>query len=177
MKCVQLIKVEEQLRQNRYYLSHISTEIFSFTCMLNNNDELEVFRYDNKFKVSSIDELLECVSKIEKVKDNNIEELFRPKDYIVSPFNNTEKFLKGEYYLTGQQDNFKKEIIENIKKKKSLWSISGDAGTGRTLLLYDIAKTLSADFSVGIIHCGNLNSGHDCFNNEKRKYRYKYNRC
>lgn len=165
----QLIKVEEQLRQNRYYLSHISTEIFSFTCMLNNKDELKVFRYDNKFNVSSIDELLECVSKIEKAEDNNIEDLFRPKDYLISPFNNTEKFVKGEYYLTGQQDKFKKEIIENIKKKKSLWCISGDAGTGKTLLLYDIAKTLSADFSVGIIHCGNLNNGHNCLNNEFKK--------
>ena len=162
-------KIERQLCQNRHYLSHIGSEIYSFTCMLDNNCDLKIFRYDKKLKVSNIDELLECVRKIEDAEDNNIEGLFKPKDYLISPFNETEKFVKGEYYLTGQQEQIKNEIIDNITNEKMLLGIQGGAGTGKTLLLYDIAKTLSAYFSVGIIHCGNLNNGHNCLNNEFKK--------
>jgi uncharacterized conserved protein (DUF2075) len=166
---VDQFKIERQLCQNRYYLSHIGSEIYSFTCMLDNNCDLKIFRYDKKLKVSNIDELLECVRKIEDAVDSNIEDLFKPKDYLISPFNETEKFVKGEYYLTGQQEQIKNEIIDNITNEKMLLGIQGGAGTGKTLLLYDIAKTLSADFSVGIIHCGNLNNGHNCLNNEFKK--------
>lgn len=168
-------KIEKQLRQNIGYLSHIhkdeKKEIFSFTCMLDKG-KLKIFRYDKKLKESSIDELLECAHKIEKARDNNIEDLFRPTDYLISPFNNPEKFIEGRYFLTDQQDKIKKEITDNIKKKKSLYGITGEAGTGKTLLLYDIAKTLSSDekFSVGIIHCGNLNKGQIYLNDQFKNY-------
>lgn len=134
--------------------------------------KLKIFRYDKKLKESSIDELLECAHKIEEARDNNIEDLFRPTDYLISPFNNSEKFIEGRYFLTDQQDKIKKEITDNIKKKKSLYSIAGEAGTGKTLLLYDIAKTLSSDekFSVGIIHCGNLNKGQIYLNDQFKNY-------
>ncbi len=53
-----------------------------------------------------------------------------------------------------------------------MYGITGEAGTGKTLLLYDIAKTLSSDekFSVGIIHCGNLNKGQICLNDQFKNY-------
>lgn len=48
---VDQFKIERQLCQNRYYLSHIGSEIYSFTCMLDNNCDLKIFRYDKKLKV------------------------------------------------------------------------------------------------------------------------------
>ena len=172
---VENYKIEKQLRQNIEYLSHIhkdeKKEIFSFTCMLD-KDELKIFRYNEKLEESSIDELLECARKIEKARDNNIEDLFRPTDYLISPFNNPEKFIEGRYFLTNEQEKIKKEIIYNIKNDRILYGIKGEAGTGKTLLLYDIAKTLSSakNFSVGIIHCGNLNKGQIYLNDQFKNY-------
>ena len=91
--------------------------------MLDNNYDLKIFRYDKEIKESNIDELLECVRKIEDAVDSNIEDLFKPKDYLISPFNETEKFVKGEYYLTGQQEQIKNEIIDNITNEKMLLGI------------------------------------------------------
>ena len=42
--------------------------------------------------------------------------------------------------------------------------IRGSAGTGKTLLLYDIAKELAKDVKVGVVHCGQLNEGHTYLN-------------
>ncbi|MGN0325261.1 MAG: ATP-binding protein [Lachnospiraceae bacterium] len=158
---VSLEKIEKQLIQNRYYLSHVASEIYSFTCMRCNNNTVKVFKYDsNCFQESTMDELIQYINIIVEAKDDNIENMFRPKDYLISPLNTPEKFLEGKYYLNNQQEQIKKRIIETIMTNTSLWGIKGSAGTGKTLLLYDIAKTLSENVRVGVIHCGILNEGH-----------------
>lgn len=43
-------------------------------------------------------------------------------------------------------------------------SITGSAGTGKTLLLYDIAKTFCDKEKVCVIHCGFLSDGHNYLN-------------
>lgn len=59
------------------------------------------------------------------------------------------------------QENIKNEILKNIADgKRTIWGITGGAGTGKTLLLYDIAKQLSNDKKVCIIHSGMLAKGH-----------------
>ena len=44
--------------------------------------------------------------------------------------------------------------------------LAGAPGTGKTLLLYDIAKTLSKNGKTVIIHCGELTSGQYKIRNE-----------
>lgn len=158
---VSLEKIEKQLVQNRYYLSHVASKIFSFTCMRCNDNTVKIYKYDgDRLQESSMGELMQYINIITEAKDNQIESMFRPKDYLISPLNTPEKFLTGKYYLNNQQEQIKKSIIDSIMKNNCLFGIKGSAGTGKTLLLYDIAKTLSESVKVGIIHCGLLNEGH-----------------
>ncbi|MED0922930.1 hypothetical protein P4T43_21710, partial [Bacillus paranthracis] len=63
--------------------------------------------------------------------------------------------------MTEQQENFKNEILSYKKGTgPSYIAIEGYAGTGKTLLTYDIAKAYR-DISkrVLIFHCGSLNEG------------------
>lgn len=66
-------------------------------------------------------------------------------------------------FWQGQQADIKKQIFKDIEKDKyKLYCISANAGTGKTLLLYDIAKTLySQKKQATIIHCGMLNTGQE----------------
>lgn len=69
----------------------------------------------------------------------------------------------GEYFLTQQQESVRNKILEALKPPKlaKFISIVGSAGTGKTLLTYDIAKNLIENKSKPlIIHCGQLNDGH-----------------
>jgi molybdopterin-guanine dinucleotide biosynthesis protein len=98
------------------------------------------------------------LSKIEAV-----DALFDPSNYLVSPFNSTEKFLDDEYFLTHQQEEHKRQIIKSIEgsTKAHFVSVTGSAGTGKTLLVYDVAKELqNAEYKIAIIHCGYFNEGH-----------------
>ena len=44
--------------------------------------------------------------------------------------------------------------------KAQFWGITGIAGTGKTLLIYDLAKEMAQTGRVCLIHCGMLSEGH-----------------
>ena len=65
-----------------------------------NDNTVRVYKYDKGLlQEASMDELIKCVVQIKTAKKDKIEELFRPKDYLISPLNTPEKFLEGKYYL------------------------------------------------------------------------------
>ncbi len=157
-------KIHKQLMQNRYYLSNVGTEIYSF-CFVKGEEKNIWYMCDQSLKECSITEVLMALNRINDYVDERIEEHFRPQEYLISPLNTPEKFIEGKYYLTNQQEEIKKEILGGLKEKKGIiWGITGTAGTGKTLLLYDIAKELSGHGKTCIIHCGILSEGHTRLN-------------
>lgn len=160
-RMVEYDKIEYQLKKNQYYLSHLEKEIYSFT-YLTTEIGTKVYSYDGKIlKESSIDDIISVIQQEGKCFNANIEKLFRAKDYLISPINTPQLFLNGNYYLTAQQDSIKNKILKSIDANEQImWGITGGAGTGKTLLLYDIARELSKDKKVCIVHSGILASGH-----------------
>ena len=150
-------QIEKQLIQNRYYLSHLGGDIYSFAYVKEENNCAKLYFYDERLKCCTFDKLIECLLEIKKPLYENIEKLFRAKDFLISPLNTPQRFLDNEYYLTLQQASIKKEIC---LAGEGLWGIKGSAGTGKTLLLYDIAKEFCTKQKVYIVHCGVLSEGH-----------------
>ena len=154
-------RIKKQLIRNRYYLSFIGRKIYAFT-FVSDSQELYFLRDDEHLEKAEVDYLAELLAD-QKIDDTEVvNDLFDPSDYLVSPFNSTVKFLKNEYFLTQQQEDVKHQIIDSLNSPKAakFISIIGSAGTGKTLLTYDIAKELIGNTrSPLIIHCGQLNSG------------------
>jgi len=153
-------KIEKQLKQNRYYLSNIADTIYSFTYVRENEEVSQLYIYDGSLKKSSFNELIDKLSEIEVPITQDIESLFKPTEYLISPLNTPQKFLADNYYLTPQQEQIKNEIILKSQENRTMWGINGPAGTGKTLLLYDLAKSLAQKEHVCIIHSGMLSQGH-----------------
>ncbi|PEN20186.1 ATP-binding protein, partial [Bacillus wiedmannii] len=79
----------------------------------------------------------------------NLNSLFKPNNYLVSPFNSTEKFIDNQYFLNQNQMCIKDDILSIFDAvSNKIVSITGEAGTGKTLLTYDIAKSLMDNFKV-----------------------------
>ncbi len=155
-------RICKQLAQNRYYLSNISREIYSFTCMCTNDGSIRVYELvDGTLESVTFADLKSKVEMIDEAIVSNIESYFRPRDYLISAINTPERFLNNEYFLNNQQEQVKKRIVEGLLINDArMWGIRGGAGTGKTLLLYDIAKTLAEQFQICIIHSGILSRGH-----------------
>lgn len=161
--------LKKQLVQNRYYLGPLKKSVLSYTYVSSSHSCYQIDESGTLSAISII-EVAKALYQIHKkpLFLGAIEDLFHPEEYLVSPFNSTEAFLRGEYFLTGQQEEIKKRIITAINNPAgpSILAITGGPGSGKTLLLYDIARSLmQAGMKVIIGHGGGLNHGHDLMRN------------
>lgn len=157
-------EILKQLERNYYYLSFLKKEIHCYTFVTEDViDKLYYFDKNTKtINEVNISNLIDNLARMDDSNEINIDELFEPSNYLISPFNKIAEFLKGEYFLTKQQEQIKNTILKKIDEncQNKIFSISGAAGTGKTLLTYDLAKTLqNIGKKVNIIHCAQYNNG------------------
>ena len=129
-------KILTQLLRNKYYLSFLKRKTYCYTFIADIKKIYFLDKTDNLEEVDFRHLLRVLVSQnVERIKD--IDSCFNPSNYLVSPFNSTREFIKEEYFLTSQQEDIKKEILNQISlPTHSIISIKGNAGTGKTLLTY-----------------------------------------
>lgn len=153
-------KLKKQLLRNKYYLEFLNKNIILIG-YIQNIDKLYILR-NNELESFEYIELLEILNNNDTCQEINLNSIFKASNYLISPFNKTTQFIENKYFLTEQQEKIKNEIITNIESEGKNYLIQGDAGTGKTLLIYDIAKELiKNNKKVAIIHCGQLNLGHE----------------
>lgn len=161
-------RIKKQLCQNRYYLQHLKKTIVSFTYDSSTGVCYSLDENESMNHVSFTD-VMRALSGVhdENIFVNDIETLFPPESFLVSPFNSTDEFLNGYYFLTDQQQEFKNHIMQFVDDggKDCFCALTGGPGSGKTLLLYDIARTLmESGKNVVIGHAGGLNNGHKTLN-------------
>lgn len=148
-------EIKKQLIQNQYYLGHISKNISSFTYVMETN-KVYVLEGDI-LEETTFEYLSEKIKSMNYCYSDDINLLFKPTQYLVSPVNNQRQFLNGEYFLNDHQCEIRKNIISLVDSNQHQFlDVSGKAGTGKTLLMYDIAKYYSGLKKVLIIFCGQL---------------------
>jgi hypothetical protein len=152
-------KILAQLLRNKYYLSFLKKETHSYTYVAEGN-RLYILDPRNTLEEVNLRHLLGVLVSQDVKKIQDIDSYFNPSNYLVSPFNSTQEFMKGKYFLTTQQEEIKNEILKQLGlPTHSIISIKGNAGTGKTLLTYDIAKEVLQKKETLVIHCGYLNGG------------------
>lgn len=154
--------IRRQLIQNKYYLSTLSKNMYFYTFISNQN---RLVRLSNSGRLVDCEweELGKVIERQENCYDGNIEELFKEDRYLISPLTDPGRFLRQEYFLTLQQKDIRKSIFKNIrhndghiKREFSVQGFTGLPGTGKTILLYDIAMQLSKGQRVCVLHFGSL---------------------
>ena len=161
-------KITNQLKKNYYYLKALKLDIYNFTYVSSIN-KLFFLNESNLLEEVDFSLLIEKLDQQTFKKITNLHDSFDPSNYLVSPFNSTDLFINDEYFLTPIQNSIKNEIIKIDTADKPVFiTIEGGAGTGKSLLTYDIAKEfIKQSKRVLILHCGKINDGH-------RRLRFKY---
>lgn len=151
-------RILKQLVQNRYYLAFLDTPIYSFTYIAKTH-ELYMFK-DNDIVLCDIN-ILRTLLKNQEVRPiEDLNALFRPDAFLVSPFTQPDRFLRHQYFLTDQQRMIEGEILKNIEEDNyNYYAISGEYGTGKTLLCYDMGKEMMNHYETAILHCAKANEG------------------
>ena len=146
--------IRKQLLQNRYYLSVLGKPIQSYTYISSQDRLVKLTNHDHIIE-ADWEHLCTALQKESPDYPGNIEDLFEAELYLISPLTEPARFLRKEYFLTSQQRDIERQILRKIRTERTgfFW-FSGLPGTGKTLLLYDIAMKLSTRQRVCMIHCG-----------------------
>ncbi|MDU0401581.1 hypothetical protein LMG8526HA_02480 [Lactococcus lactis] len=151
---------KQQLCKNYFYLNFLSTKTRYISISPDISSYIEYIPSENKYINLSGAEICDIIIKQDFLEYNTkeVDSFFDIKNYLVSPFNDVEKFLDDKYFLTPHQDQIVKEITEPSDKKT--FGIKGNPGTGKSLLVYHICKKLmEKNKRVAIVHGANLNNG------------------
>lgn len=152
--------IRKQLIQNKYYLSTLGKNMYFYTFISRQN---RLVRLSNSGRIvdTEWEELAKVLERQENCFDGHIEELFKEDKYLISPLTDPGRFLRQEYFLTLQQKDIRKAIFKSIRHKDghikqefSVQGFTGLPGTGKTILLYDIAMQLSKGQRVCVLHFG-----------------------
>ncbi|MEZ6926824.1 MULTISPECIES: DNA/RNA helicase domain-containing protein [unclassified Aeromonas] len=153
-------KIKRQLKRNNYYLGHINKVIHNF-CFISQKKTLYKLNSVGEIEVVELTHLVKLLTQQNLMNLDNPDNLFNPSEYLVSPFNSTDKFINNQYFLTSQQEVIKDKVIDAIENNTTKFmAITGGPGTGKTLLTYDVIKTIRKKKRTLIVHCGQLNDGH-----------------
>lgn len=146
--------IRKQLIQNRYYLAALGKPIRSYTYISNQNRLVRLTNHD-RIVEADWEQLCRDLQQESADYPGDIEDLFQAELYLISPLTEPGRFLKKEYFLTYQQRDIERQILKKIRADRTgyFW-FTGLPGTGKTLLLYDIAMKLSGRQRVCMIHCG-----------------------
>ena len=143
-----------QLRKNRHYLTLLGRELMLYTVV---TDTLTCYRLtdDDKLERVDIKDIARALKKCRAAYHGRIDKLFRASEYLISPEEDPEKFLQGQYFLSPAQDQVKSELLKDLAGISycAFFHIYGRPCTGKTLLLYDLAKQLS-DIGRVLMTCG-----------------------
>ena len=152
-------RIRSQLMLNRSYLASLNKSIRSYT-YINGEDKLLRLSNSGNLLEESWDTLCRDLEIQIDCIDDNIDRFFREEKYLISPLTDPDRFLKGNYFLTAQQKDIKKQILANIKDEPGAGIIQGFTGlpgTGKTLLLYDLAMELTrVSKRVVVLHFGSF---------------------
>nr|WP_248285452.1 DNA/RNA helicase domain-containing protein [Staphylococcus lugdunensis] len=152
-------KIEDQLRRHKFILSILKKRVISFTFICNDKKFYKIDNNDN-FVETTVDDLVNSIPESYLQKNQMLD--IDINKFIISPYSEADEFLNHEYYLSQKQTDIKKEI-KNCTQKNIF--IKGHAGTGKSLLLFDLAKELHEEGkNILLLFCGQLSNGFDLTN-------------
>ncbi len=151
--------IRKQLLQNRHYLSILKRSMYFYT-YVSRDGRLVRLSNAGRLVEAGFEELAMVLGKQEQCYTGDIEALFKEEQYLISPLTDPDRFLRQDYFLTAQQNDIKAQILKRIRRGngrdplRPVQGFTGLPGTGKSLLLYDLAMELSHSNKVCILHPG-----------------------
>lgn len=155
-------KLKRQLLQNIHYLKLLNKSILRVFLFVSSTQTLYTLDGKNNLTIALFDDLADVINNLGINEEIDLDKVFLPSNILVSPLNSTDRFLKEDYLLTEHQENIKKAVLAHVATNTQgrFAGITGGPGTGKTLLIYDIARELAKSKKVLMVHSGILCNGH-----------------
>ena len=104
-------EIRSQLLRNRYYLRTLDRTMKLYTYVAS---EKQFYKLDDKDALIGCDgaEVLQTLQSITGSTQCNLETLFDPSHFLVSPMEDPKRFLDRQYFLTQHQEQIERSVLE-----------------------------------------------------------------
>lgn len=155
-------KIARQLRQNIHYLKLLNKTLLKSFLFMSSTMAVYTLNDAGDLICVSLEDLANAINSMGIAEYVELDNVFCPSNTLVSPLNSTDRFLRADYLLTEHQENIKKDVLAYIAANTQgrFAGITGGPGTGKTLLIYDIAVELAKTRKILMVHSGILCDGH-----------------
>lgn len=144
-------KVLEQLMRHRHLLSVLKKDVITVCYLYDKNIFYELTGNDT-LEIIDISKVSDLIDEDYLYKNELLEADI--SKLIISPYSEPERFSQHKYCLTDEQNTAKGQILS---ERNSKIGIFGGAGTGKSILLFDLAKELRKEGKrVVILICASL---------------------
>lgn len=144
----------KQIKRNRYYLSVLTVDSLIVEYVIAEN-QFYTLRNEKLVKINS-DSVKSMIDVSEPLEKNPILDL-DGSVFLLSPINNADRFFEDQYFLNLDQEAIVKKILES----KCDYLISGGPGSGKTLVIFDLAKRLMQENKeVVVVFSGKVTEKH-----------------
>lgn len=139
--------LKRQLRTHRFYFNRVGIEDSKMYLFGYCEDKKQFFEYKVKsdgveqYSEISSARVFEVLKRFYTYKYFDIDTTFKVDNILISPLNDWEDFVGENYLLTENQKQIKNQMLS--EKEKKILRVTGSAGSGKTLVLYDIVRTLA----------------------------------
>lgn len=159
--------IQKQLIQNRHYLSTLARTVRSFT-YISAEDRLLRLTNSSNLVAADFSELADELLRQTACYKGDLEAFFKEDRYLISPLTDPDRFLRRDYFLTAQQRDIRSRILNTLKESPRQGFV-GLPGTGKTLLLFDLALALSEKESVCVLFPGTYAEELDYLNSRLKR--------
>lgn len=166
-KMIPLEEIQDQLIRHNYLLGCLpgnkNNILYTFI-----SSQKKLYRLkDEKLIESNFEELFNSISE-DYYEENDLLHL-KSEDYIISPYSDIDRYLNTRYFLNSEQKKIVNEITSDASKGHVM--IKGGAGTGKSLVLFDLAnKLIDKGNTVLLIFCSPLSNYYEI----NRKVKFKF---
>lgn len=140
-----LIQIKNQLIRHKFVLSTLNKKVVCCTYVTTEN-KLFLLTEDNDLEEIA-SEMLASMIPDDYINELEIEKI-NFSHLIISPYSQPELFKEHRYFLTSEQFSIRSEILNSSKR---VFQIKGGPGTGKTMLLFDLAREYAKDNKKAII--------------------------
>ncbi len=159
-------KIKRQLHQNMHYLKLLNKQTLISFLFISSTMSVYTLDEQNELVEASLRDVSDVINALGSTDRIDLDNVFLPRNILVSPLNSTDRFLQEDYLLTEHQENIKKFVLAYVETNTQgrFAGITGGPGTGKTLLIYDIAREIAKKKKILMVHSGILCDGHYMLN-------------
>ncbi|HEM3489975.1 TPA: DUF2075 domain-containing protein [Streptococcus suis] len=123
-----------QLQRHEHLLKNVCDSVQAFCYILDTNTLYKLYDSKELLEVS----FKELASVIDAAyTDDNLLENLNNSSILISPYTEPKKFIESKYFLSDKQRDIIRELMSDNNK---LNAIIGGPGTGKSLVLFELAK-------------------------------------